>query len=213
MTVDLMKRHGITPKTVFDIGIAKGTPDLYAAFPNAEYHLFDPTQESLPHMQAIAQRFNATIHNVALGDHEGETTINIRQEIGASSLFDEIGIPPDPVVSRYQVKVQRFDQVIADFARPALAKIDVQGAEVAVLKGMGNKIASLDAIVIETSTIAALQGGPEFRDVFHVLDACEFVVYDLVRFARRPLDQALAQWDLVFVPKDSPLRADKRWAG
>jgi hypothetical protein len=30
---------------------------------------------------------------------------------------------------------------------------------------------------------------------------------------RRPLDDATAQLDLLFVPQDSSLRADRRWAG
>jgi FkbM family methyltransferase len=48
--VQLLDRAGLTPQTVIDIGVAYGTPWLYAAFPAAKYHLVDPTRESLPHM-------------------------------------------------------------------------------------------------------------------------------------------------------------------
>ena len=41
--LELLKTQGFQPKTVFDIGVAGGTPDLYAAFPNAFYYLVDPT--------------------------------------------------------------------------------------------------------------------------------------------------------------------------
>jgi hypothetical protein len=40
-----------------------------------------------------------------------------------------------------------------------------------------------------------------------------FVVADVLGLKRRPLDDATAQLDLLFVPKESPLRADRRWAG
>jgi FkbM family methyltransferase len=212
-TAALLRRYGVAPRTVFDIGVAEGTPELYTVFPDAEYHLFDPTRESLAHMQAIARRLKATIHNVALGDHEGMTAIAVRSEIGGSSVLEEVGEPEDPVVDRYEVPVRRFDQLVGQIVRPALVKIDVQGAEVMVLNGMRARLADLDAIVIETSTSATLHGGPEFRDVFQILDGHGFVLWDIVRFGRRPLDFALAQFDAVFVPRESPLRADKRWAG
>ena len=58
------------------------------------------------------------------------------------------------MIGRYDVPVRRFDQVIEHFARPALAKIDAQGAEVMVLSGRGERLSELDAIIVETSTIA-----------------------------------------------------------
>ena len=212
-TAGLLKRYGVVPRTVFDIGVAEGTPELYAAFPDAEYHLFDPTRESLPHMQAIARRLRATVHSLALGDREGTMTIAVRSEIGGSSVFEEVGEPETPVTDRYEVPVRRFDRVVGEFTRPALAKIDVQGAEVMVLKGMGDRLADLDAVIVETSTIATLHGGPKFQDVFRLLDGYGFVLWDVVRLGRRPLDIALAPFDPVLVPADSPLRVDRRWVG
>ena len=212
-TAALLKRYGLAPRTVFDIGVGEGTPELYAAFPDAKYHLFDPTRESLPHMEAIARGLDATIHNVALADHEGTMKIAVRAEIGGSSVFEEIGEPEAPVTASYDVAVRRFDQVVGAFARPALVKIDVQGAEVMVLNGIGERLRELDVVIVETSTITTLHGGPQFRDVFQLLDERGFVLWDIVRLGRRPLDFALAQFDPVFVPADSPVLADRRWAG
>jgi FkbM family methyltransferase len=117
----LLRRYGLAPLTVFDIGVAEGTPELYAAFPDATYHLVEPTRESLPHMKAVAHRLNATVHNVALGEAGGNVTITVRPEIGASSLFREVGAAE--IASRYRVPVRRFDELFAEpFARPALAR-------------------------------------------------------------------------------------------
>ena len=46
--VNHAKRARLTPVTVFDIGVAKGTPWLYRAFLTAKIVLVDPTRESLP---------------------------------------------------------------------------------------------------------------------------------------------------------------------
>lgn len=206
----LLRRYGLSPQTVFDIGVAEGTPELYAAFPDAHFHLFDPTRESLPHMQQVANRLEVTIHNVALGEVAGECDIAVRQEIGGSSLFKEIG--EAEIRARYIVPRKRFDALVpTGFQRPALAKIDVQGAELEVLRGMGTRIDDLDAVLIETSLIATVEDGPEFRDVFQFFDDRGWVLADVLGLNRRPLDKALAQIDALFIPAGSPVRADRRW--
>lgn len=206
-----LKARGFRPRTVFDIGVAHGTPELYAVFPDARYYLVDPTRESMPYMEGIARRLDATILNVALGDTEAELEIGVRTgDIGGSTFFDEVG-PLGPT-RRYPVPVRRFDSAIGAFERPALCKIDVQGSEMRVLRGMGDRIHEVDAILIEASVIATLRDGPEIAEVVAFMRQKGFVLYDVLGGGRRPLDRALAQLDLLFVKEESPLRADHRWS-
>jgi FkbM family methyltransferase len=206
-----LRARGFAPRTVFDIGVAHGTPELYAVFPKARYYLIDPTRESLPYMKDIARQLDATILNVALGEKDGEMEIGVRvNDIGGSTFYEEIG-PLGPT-RRYPVPVRRFDQLVDAFERPALCKIDVQGAEMSVLRGMGERIHEVDAILIEASVIATIRNGPEIAEVVAYLHDKGFVVYDVLGGGRRPLDSALAQLDLLFVKNDSPLRADHRWS-
>jgi len=206
----VLKRRGFQPRTVFDIGVAYGTFDLYREFPDAFYYLIDPTQDSLRYMRHLAGQLDCEVLNVALADHDGELEIEVRDDIQGSTFFEEIG--PRAVRRRETVAVRRFDTLVGAFDRPALMKIDVQGAEHTVLKGMGERIRELDAIVVETSTLATIKGGPEFYDIAAYLKSRGFVVFDIVGSGRRPLDGTLAQLDVLFVPDDSPLRADRRWA-
>ena len=208
-TFDVLRRYNLTPKTIFDIGVARGTPRLYAAFPDAAYHLIDPTHESLPFMKDIAKRYNARVYNVALGAQEGTFPIIVREGIGASSFYTDVADPS--YVKRYDVPVVPFDKLIAKFARPALAKIDVQGAEMLVLEGMASRLRDLDAIIIEISTITTLHEGPELREVVRFFACYNWSLADVMSTTRRPLDGALAQLDLLFVPDTSPLRSDNRW--
>ncbi len=206
-----LRTRGFHPKTVIDIGVAEGTPDLYCAFPHAQYILVDPTRESLPHMKAIATRLNAKILNIALGETEDDIEMTVRtDDIGGSSFFEEIG-PLGPT-TRYRVPVRRFDQVIPGFERPALCKIDVQGGEIMLLRGMGSRIEEIDAFVIECSVIATVKGGPEVAEIFAFFFERGFVLYNVLSMSRRPLDHALAQVDLLFVKAGSTFRADRRWA-
>jgi FkbM family methyltransferase len=204
-----LKQYDLVPKTVFDIGVAEGTLDLYTAFPNAKFHLFDPTMESLPHMQAIARVYSATVHNFALGCENGELELKVPFEHCGSTFLEEIG--EVEVLRRYTVPVRRFDEVIQDIERPALAKIDVQGFEIAVLRGMLKKLPDLDAIIVEVSTIATLRDGPEVAQVMEFFTEHGWSLVDVLSLSARPLDGILAQMDLLFVPNSSPIRADRRW--
>ena len=158
----------------------------------------------------MGKKLRAEIHPVGLGEVDSVATINVRPEIGGSSLYEDV--ENVEICSTYEVPIIRFDHLFADFARPALCKIDVQGAELAVLKGMGERLAEIDVLIVETSLIATLKGNaPELAEVMAFFGSHDFCLYDIVGMTRRPLDQALAQIDAVFVPKNSALRRDRRW--
>lgn len=205
----VLQHHGFTPATVFDIGVGYGTFPLYRAFPDAFYHLVDPARESYAYMQRLAKRLRCELHAVALADRDGEAELEVRGDIQESTLLEEVG--PRQVRRVDRVPVRRFDTLFGPIARPSLCKIDVQGAELLVLAGMTGRLAEIDALVIETSTIATVKGGAEMREVIAFLGDHGFALVDIVGLRRRPLDDATAQLDLLFVPDDSGPRADRRW--
>ena len=188
------------PATVFDIGVAYGTYELYRAFPDAFYHLIDPTRESLHHMRQLARRLRCEIHPLALGDREGEAMIEIRPDIQGSDLAGGCHATRNPAPRPRAGSPLR--SMIGKFDRPALAKIDVQGAELMVLEGMTGRMDSIDAFIVETSTIASVKGGAEVHDVVRFMHDHGFVVADIVGMTRRPLDGATAQVDLLFLPEE-----------
>jgi len=206
----VLKHHGFSPATVFDIGVAYGTFPLYRAFPNAFFHLVDPAHESLAYMQRLARRLRCEVHAVALGDSEGMATLEVRADIQESTLLEEVG--PRRVRRIDRVPLRRFDVLFGPIERPSLCKIDVQGAELMVLAGMTGRLAEIDALIVETSTIATVQGGAEVDGIVRFLGEHGFALADIVGLRRRPLDGATAQLDLLFVPNKAPLRNDRRWA-
>lgn len=201
--------HSLVPKTIFDVGVADGTPWLYRAFPAAKYHLVDPTRESLPYMRELAEELDAEIHNFALGAEAGVCELAKSDNIGHASLLrleSDIDYPMD---RRYEVPVHRFDAVFGDFERPALCKIDVEGAELMVLKGMGERIRSFEAIIVETSVNSLFKDGPELRDIIAYMTAHNFSLFDIGSMMRRPWDDVLHLVDAIFVPDDSRLRTHR----
>ncbi len=207
----VLEHYGFRPNTVFDIRVAYGTYELYRAFPDAHYHLIDPTPESLHYMRLLERQLRCDVHQTALGGRNGEVEIEIRPDIQAATLLEDVSSERD-VLRHDRVPMRRFDSLIDEIARPALCKIDVQGAELMVLEGMTGRLDSIDALIVETSTIASLKGGPEVHDIVHFMHDHGFVVADIVGMARRPLDGATAQLDVLFLPDGSPMRRDRRWA-
>lgn len=94
---------------------------------------------------------------------------------------------------------------------PSLIKLDVQGYELAVLQGAERTLPRASVLLAEINLLDIHQGVPLMAEVIGWLSTRNWVAYDLAGMARRPLDRALWQIDLVFVPASSPLRADKRW--
>lgn len=204
-----LTQAGLTPRTVIDIGVAYGTPWLYAAYPKAKFHLVDPTREALPHMRHWATRLDAEVHNLALGDAPGTMTIATRETIEHASLLD--AADDSVICDRYTVEVARFDTLFPTLERPVLCKIDVEGAELLVLQGMADKLAEMDVIIVETSMNSHYENGVAFADIVAFFRTAGFSFADFVGLCRRPYDGALHQIDAAFIPDDSPLRV-KRWA-
>jgi FkbM family methyltransferase len=213
--LDLLKMKGLAPATVFDIGVAQGTFELYRAFPSAHFHLIEPARGAQRHLQGLATRRlkHATVHAVALGEFEANELFEERPDLQGSTLLESYD-GPDLAARFYEVPVRRFDALfpVGSFERPALVKIDVQGFELAVLKGMAGCLDHVDVIITEVSTLATLKDNPEAAEVVGWLDGQGFVLADVMGLLRRPLDRATAQLDLLFVPDDSPVRHSRSWA-
>ena len=119
-----IRSHDIPIRSVFDVGVAAGTPELYSAFPDADLFLFDPTRQAAQHMQKIAAARSAVVFNVALGEKNGTIRLFVPDAHASATVFEEV----DPVSSATEtVAVARFDDLVPEVKGPALCKIDVQG--------------------------------------------------------------------------------------
>ena len=115
----LLDRYGFRPNTVFDIGVAYGTFELYQAFPKAFYHLIDPTSESLHHMRLLERQLTCRIHQVALGNREGEVDIEIRPDIQAATL-QPVAQLRRPILYQFQLHLREPRPEAGDVLRQAV---------------------------------------------------------------------------------------------
>ena len=206
-----LRSRGVVPATVIDVGVGFGTPALYDAFPRAHFILVEPLEEFRPVLESLSRRLDATYDLVAAGARNGETEINVHRDLTGSSLLrQQEGAVLDGSVRR--VRVVRLDAMLPSHPkRPVLIKIDTQGTELDVIEGLGTHIDLIDVAIVETSLMSFRVGAPDLHDVISAFDALGFVAYDLLEGHVRALDGALAQVDVAFVRKNSPLRSDQRF--
>ncbi|MBI5164737.1 MAG: FkbM family methyltransferase [Magnetospirillum sp.] len=209
-------RLGTTPATIIDVGAARGgfAAETRRLWPQARMLLVEPLAEFSPALTAFAAGVpGCTVVATAAGNLDGEVTFNVHPDLFGSSLYvedEEADVNGDPRT----VRLRRLDSLRSDYclAGPFLLKIDVQGAERDVLEGARGVLAETAMAIIETSFLPFFRHGPLAAELMAWMEAAGFVLYDIVGLAHRPLDAALAQADLVFVPRDSPLRRDHRYA-
>jgi FkbM family methyltransferase len=120
---------------------------LLGMYPDATLHVFepDPVNAGLlrTNLSGIAR---ATVHECALGDADGTLTLHFGAHQAEHSLIagaeDHGGVA---------VRCRRLDGVMAELgvSRIALLKVDVEGSEVAVMRGLGDRVRDVDVVVGE----------------------------------------------------------------
>jgi FkbM family methyltransferase len=202
-----LRQVGYQPPVVVDVGVLMGTPDLYAAFPESRFVLFEPLKRFEPHLQAICRQFNATYHLVAAGDRDGTVEFVFKPDDPGNSSRNVAGA--SPTAERLTVPIVRLDSVLKadDLGTNAMLKVDVEGTELSVIEGcVGLLPACFEAIVLETRFF---KYGPElfeFSEVVTRMSQLGYAVYDILDGGYRA-DGVLDLVDLLFVRANGQVRS------
>jgi FkbM family methyltransferase len=179
---------------VIDAGANHGQFALLARhlWPTAEIVSFEP-------MPAAAERFKALFAGdrgvrlipLALGTETGEADFHLSRRADSSSLLAITGrqtamFPGTEEAATTTVRIARLESCLspADLVTPVLLKIDVQGAELAVLEGAGALLDHIDHVYCECSFIELYAGQALADQVIRFLDARGLVlegVHNLVQ--------------------------------
>lgn len=125
---------------VFDVGANIGLVSLALALHGTErapvVHAFEPE----PHNNAALRANLAAnevrvveVHALALGDRPGKVKLYLDRHVGAGS---HSLIPRPGLAQSTEVELARVDDLAPKLGTPRMVKIDVEGAEFGVLRGM-----------------------------------------------------------------------------
>jgi FkbM family methyltransferase len=209
-----LRGNGFSPTVVFDVGAHRGDfaklcRKLFAVKPVV--YCFDPLEECAPFLADLERRGEATYLPALVGDTDAES-VPFYEMGSVSSVFDEHTPAASKVVTKKPVS--RLDTLIetGKCRAPDFLKIDAQGYELHVLKGIERNLPRVQVILAELNFLDIYAGVPLAHQVIQWLGDRGFVPYDIASLIRRPLDRALWQADFLFVQADGPFRSDKRWS-
>jgi FkbM family methyltransferase len=124
-----------------DVGAHRGDVlrDMLRLAPQGRHIAYEPIPDLAA---ALAKEFpSADVRNAALSDSAGETSFVHVLSNPAYSGFREREYPGHEQLERINVRTERLDDALPDGYVPSFIKVDVEGAELQVFRGMAETLA------------------------------------------------------------------------
>lgn len=200
-------------RTVIDVGAHGGefASAISAILPKARIYSFEPQEDC--HQRLCARLFAHRSFRgfcVALGDTKDEMRFYRSRFTKSSSLLPmsdlhKRAFPWSADNESVNVSVDRLDNYISelDISPPVLLKIDVQGYELAVLRGATKVLKLTKCIIVETSFKTLYHGQASFSQVYDMVSSEGFDYAGAMGQLTTPQDGAIVQADCLFVRRTS----------
>lgn len=195
-TIESIARHVNAEEGVFvDLGAAYGEVSMafYERFPNNEFHLFEPLDESY---KICIEKFTGlnkvTVHKKAVGNENVETVIHKSKSSTSSSLLqfsDNLSNDFFKERLKYEedekIEVVRVDDYLKTQKPIWLMKLDVQGFEIPALQGAENTLKQTRFVLCEMMNHDNYVGAPQYYDIDNYLRSKGFKLADMAPGLRR----------------------------
>jgi FkbM family methyltransferase len=210
------KELGFAPKTILDGGAFKGlwSKEVARLFLGAQIILVEPNPFILETIKSNISDIlpSPVIVNIALGECQKKAPFNFWQAADSdygASLLDYVSRPANQVI---QVDVDTLDNISQRLSfTPDLIKLDLQGGELAALKGATMVLKHAELAIIEFGCLDAYINRTTPRELIDIMYDHDFCLYDIVSLIDRPYDGALGGGDFFFIKRSSKLRSHIGW--
>lgn len=176
--VEYLSKMGIKPKVVYDIGacVLHWTREAVNVWRDATFFAF----EAMPESAGIFEHFGIPYSIGVLGEEDGKqvTFHQCTEHPGGNSIFTE---NPEIVQKQPQRELRTYtmrtlDSVVTEkgFPLPDLIKMDVQGAELSVLKGAKTCLEGCKDLILELQKVEYNVGAPLKDEVISYLKTLGF---------------------------------------
>lgn len=178
--LELLVEHGVEPKGIIHIGAHYGQEaDHYRQYVGEKVAWVEAHPDYFAKLRDNPQLGGQRAFNACISNTTGDTVdFYITKDEFASSMlkpeFHQVQNPHAPVTGKIQVTTTTYehflgtisDEDYALFLDANVLVLDVQGAEMMVLEGMGyGALAQFDAVATEYSTVEFYEGGPRLEDL------------------------------------------------
>jgi FkbM family methyltransferase len=207
-TFHRMKALGAVISTVLDIGACRGdwTRAARKSLPDAAFTLVEPIE--YPELLAADLR-GCAVHHALLYRHECEVDWYSLRNTG-DSIYKERTQAYAGVEPRRR-SATTLEALLGARASFDLIKLDVQGAEIDVMKGGEALVHRAAFVLLEVPFMGQYNAGAaSFLQVIAYMDSLGFVPFDVPELHREVC--VLLQMDIVFVRRDHPVAAQAQRA-
>ena len=194
----IMVNNGVPISTFIDIGAADGTFGLTvldAVNPSLHLLSIDAQETYAPSLARISTLLGEPYRITAVSEHDGTISVNRPQHEYWLSTAAHMNASSDTV----QLPCQKLDTICGEVGvtGPYFIKLDVEGAEMGVLKGAEATLREACGLLIESPVRSA--PGPQFFEIYQFLADRGFSLFDIVRMSHRGTDATLYQFYSVFI--------------
>jgi FkbM family methyltransferase len=204
-----LAQHGFRPNGIIDIGAYQGDWTLLISkvFPDVPILMIEAQTAKKASLEGVCRLLPHVDYTLCLlGSKEGAEAVFNVMETG-SSIYSERS---NAARSKVTMAVSVLDSVLNGYPKikgPLFIKLDVQGAELDVLRGGPGALGAAEVVQLELALMNYNQGAPSADTVIAFMAEHGYVLYDICGFIK-PMPRFLSQIDVLFVRKDSTLRCD-----
>lgn len=177
---DLKNNHNFNPKVIYDIGscVMHWTHAAKKVWPDAEYILFDASD-------AVEFLYleNNYKHNIGVLSDEDDKVVGFYQSDMhpfGNSYYKEIGHSESSKVyceaSKRELRASKLDTIVAkkQYPLPDFVKIDVQGAEMDIIKGGIQTLKNAKHMIIEMQNTDYNENAPKVTETLPFIESLGF---------------------------------------
>jgi len=202
----LLTYHGVD--TVLDVGANKGQYGKYLRIGGYRNQIisFEPLNDAFVKLEELSRKDKFwQVHQMALGDFDGTSEINISGN-SVSSSFRNINAthiesaPASKYIGKQEIEVHKLDTIYKDFRlenKKIFMKIDTQGFEKNVLSGANESLKNIDMLQLEMSVQPLYDGEDLYYQLSEFLYQKGYRLIKLVRGLTKDNGELL-QFDGVF---------------
>jgi FkbM family methyltransferase len=176
-------------------------------FPDAHYLLIEPLLANRDALTAFAATHqNVIVWHGAAGPEPGEILIHCHDDQSSALSANIVDWRGDESVT---APMRTLDSFIdsGEIDPPQFLKLDVQGFELAVLRGAKSALGSADAVLIEVSFQELYAGQPFADDIIAHMRDVGLRIHDICTYSQAKNGELL-QSDLLFVRQDWQARRE-----
>jgi FkbM family methyltransferase len=185
--LELLVEHGVTPEGIVHIGAHYGQEAAhYRKYVGEQVAWVEAHSDYYAKLADNPELGGQLALNACISNATGETVdFYITKDEFASSLlkpeFHQVQNPHAPITGKIQVTTTTYGDLLdglsledrSRFESANVLVLDVQGAEMMVLEGMGS-LDQFDAVATEYSTVEFYEGGPRLSDLDDFLGEAGF---------------------------------------